>query len=123
MSTRERAIALRQENPFLSLVDIAKELNVSKQRIHFLLKKEKLPTSGLKRKKAVYCKVCGLATHGAKTCKSCHFSYYFLRVNCAFCHIPFYLRRCEIRRRQNYGYNKIYCGRTCFYRGQRDGLS
>ena len=73
MSTRQQAIALRQENPFLSLVDIAKELNVSKQRIHFLLKQEKLPTAGLKLKKAVYCKVCGLATNGTKTCKSCHF--------------------------------------------------
>ena len=123
MSTRERAIALRQENPFLSMVDIAKELNVSKQRIYSILKQAKLPTSSIKLKKVVYCKVCGLATNGAKTCKECHFSYYFLRVNCAFCHIPCYLRRCEIIRRQNYGYNKIYCRRTCYYRGQRDGLS
>jgi hypothetical protein len=123
MPTRQQAIVLRQENPFLSMVDIAKQLNVSKQRIHFILKQEKLPTASIKRKKVVYCKVCGLATKGAKTCNKCHFKYYFLLVNCAFCHIPFYLKRSEIIRRQNYGYNKIYCGRTCYYRGQRDGLS
>lgn len=123
MSTREKAIALRQENPFLSLVDMAKELNVSKQRIHFILKNSKLPTSSIKPKKVVYCKVCNLPTKGARTCKSCHFSYYFLKVNCAFCHVPFYLRRCEIRRRHKLGYNNIYCGRTCYYRGRRDGLS
>jgi len=123
MTTRQQAIVLRQENPFLSMVDIAKRLGVSKQRIHFLLKQEHLSTSSIKPKKAVYCKVCGKPTTGAKTCKECHFPYYFLRVNCAFCHVPFYLRKCEIRRRQKYGYNNIYCGRTCFYRGQRDGLS
>ena len=123
MTTRQRAVALREADPFISLVDIAKELNVSKQRIHFLLKQSKLPTAGVKKKKAVYCGVCGNPTKGTKTCKECHFTYYFLRVNCAFCHIPFYLRKCEIRRRRNYGYNNIYCGRTCDYRGQRDGLS
>ena len=123
MATRQQAIVLRQENPFLSMVDIAKRLGVSKQRIHFLLKQEHLSTSCIKLKKAVYCKVCGKPTKGTKTCKECHFTYYFFKVNCAFCHVPFYLRTCEIRRRQKYGYNNIYCGRKCFYRGRRDGLS
>ena len=123
MTTRQQAITLRQGNPLLSMVDIAKELNVSKQRIHSILKQEHLSTASIKLKKAVYCKVCGKPTKGARTCTECHFIYYFLKVNCAFCHVPFYLRKCEIRRRQKYGYNNIYCNRTCYYRGKRDGLS
>ena len=123
MSTRQEAIDLRQANPFLSMVEIAEQLKVSKQRIHFILKQAKLPTSSIKLKRAVYCKICRLPTKGAKTCQECHFTYYFLKVNCAFCHVPFYLRQSEIRRRHKAGYNNIYCGRTCYYRGRRDGSS
>ena len=124
MSTREKALALRQSNPWMTLVEIAEELNVSKQRIHFILKQAHLPTSGLKFKKVHYCQVCSTPVkYKAKTCKSCRFTYYKMLVNCAFCHVPFFIWRSEIRRRQKYGYNNIYCGRTCYYRGARDGLS
>ena len=120
MNTKEKAIKLRKENPFLSLVDIAKELKVSKQRIHKILKDASLPTSSIKPRKAVYCLVCGKSTSGRKTCNECHYTYYFLRVNCAFCHIAFYKRRSVIIHNYNYGYNNIYCSRQCYYRGLRD---
>ena len=120
----KRIVNYKQNNPTASLADIGNKFKVSKQYIHKVLKKQNIPTSIRVQKKHVsYCLVCGIAS-SRKICKGkCHFQYYNIKVNCAFCRIPFYRKRAKIVQNYERGYNKIYCSRKCYYRGQRDGLS
>ena len=91
----------RQEHPYDTLEQIGKQFNVSKQYIYKVLKQAKLPTKSVQKRKVKYCLVCG--NSGTR--------------------IPFYRKRGQIINKYNRGYNKIYCSRQCYYRGQRDGLS
>ena len=113
----------RQEHPYDTLEQIGKQFNVSKQYIYKVLKQAKLPTKSVQKRKVKYCLVCG-NSGTRQVCKGqCHFEYFNIKVNCAFCRIPFYRKRGQIVNKYNRGYNKIYCSRQCYYRGQRDGLS
>ena len=121
----ERIIKYRQEKPHETLQSIADYFKVSKPYIHKVLKNNNVPTSRVKIKTFKYCLVCGEATPRKRmVCPGeCHYKYYNIKVNCAFCRVSFYRKRGQIVQKYNYGYNKIYCGKRCFYRGQRADLA
>ena len=93
----KRIVNYKQNNPTASLADIGNKFKVSKQYIHKVLKKQNIPTTLRVQKKHVkYCLICGLPST-RKVCRGkCHFEYYNIKVNCAFCRIPFYRKRAKI---------------------------
>ena len=123
--SQQDIIHYRQENPHKTLAEIGNHFKVSRQYIHRILKSNNIPTIRAKKVKFKYCLVCGQATPRQRmVCPGkCSFNYYNIKVNCAFCRIPFYRKRGQIKNKYDRGYKKIYCGRQCYYRGQRDGLS
>ena len=58
MSSKEQIIQLRTENLLMNSVEIGKEVGVSKQYAHKILRKEDLHTSVPKKKKFNMCKQC-----------------------------------------------------------------
>ena len=121
----QEIIKYRQEKPHETLQSIADHFKVSKPYIHKVLKNNNIPTKRAKIKTVKYCLFCGEVTpRQRRLCPGrCSYEYYNIKVNCAFCRIPFFRKRSQIVQKYNYGYNKIYCSNRCFYRGQRDGLS
>jgi len=125
MSNGSKIITYRQEHPHQTLAEIGSYFQVSRQYVHRVLKTNGVPTLRAKKKKFKYCLVCGQATPRQRMiCPGkCSFNYYNIKVNCAFCRIPFYRKRGQIINKYDRGYNKIYCGRQCYYRGKRDDIN
>jgi hypothetical protein len=122
----EQIIGYRQEKPHETLQGIADYFKVSKPYIHKVLKNNNIPTVGAKTKTVKYCLVCGEVTpRKRKLCPGrCSYTYYNIKVNCAFCRIPFYRKRGQIKQKYNSGqYKNIYCSWKCYCRGQRDKRS
>jgi len=119
----QQIIQLRKDSPLMNSVEIGKEVGgVSKQYVHKILRKMDLHTSVPRKKRVRRCLVCNDPTpNRTKTCPGpCHFQYYRIKVNCAFCHVEFYLARAQIIQRHRRRYQNIYCSRKCVYRGMRD---
>ena len=127
----KRIVNYKQNNPTASLSVIGKKFKVSKQYIRKVLNKQNISTSISSiydprrtiKKHVRYCLVCGKITTRKACLGKCHFEYYNIKVVCALCRIPFYRKRAKIVQTYERGYKQIYCGRQCYYRGQRDGLS
>ena len=115
-------IEYRQNHPTLTLQAIGTHFNVTRSYIHKVLKRNNIPTKGVRRKKSRSCRACGQLhyRHNRYCSPECHFQHKYLEVNCAFCHVSFYRSRWHIDYNYKRGYNNIYCGRTCYGRGQRD---
>ena len=126
MSTRSKAIALKESQPYLTLPAIAMKLGVTKQRIFRILKEEGLPTKGLyQRKKLVYCPVCNSPTpNKQKVCPGqCKEDIKFLWVSCEFCHFKFRRKMRIIKDSYRRGYFHIFCSKSCYNHGQKDGIT
>ena len=127
----KRIVNYKQNNPTASLSVIGKKFKVSKQYIRKVLNKQNISTSISStydprrtiKKHVRYCLVCGKITTRKVCLGKCHFEYYNIKVVCVLCRIPFYRKRAKIVQTYERGYKQIYCGRQCYYRGQRDGLS
>jgi len=118
-----KIIQCRQDKPFYTLQQIANSFGVSKQYVHKVLKGNNIPTLRSKRLKNVrYCFICRELSKKNVHDGSCHFQYYNLKVNCAFCHVPFYRRRSEIIQKHREGYKKIYCSRDCYHKARSSTL-
>jgi len=124
MKPKNKIIRLRTRYPLLPSNQIAQKIGVSRQYVSTVLQKHELPTAAPRIKKLKECLLCGaLHSRQNRFCSSaCHFKYSHILVTCTFCHIDFYRARHVIDNRTRAGYNKIYCGQRCYYRGQRDGL-
>jgi hypothetical protein len=126
MSTRSQAILLRETQPYLTLPAIAQRLGVTKQRIFRILKDGGLPTKGLyQRKRLVYCPVCHNPTpNKQQVCPGkCRDEIKFVWVECEFCHLNFQRKKRIIKDSYRRGYLHIFCSKSCYNRGQRDGIT
>jgi hypothetical protein len=126
MSTRSKAIDLKEKRPYLTLPAIAKELGVTKQRIFYILKTAGVPTKGLyQRKKLVYCPVCNSPTpNKQQVCPGkCKDDIKFIAVECEFCHLKFKRKKRIVKGGYKRGYLHIFCSTSCYNRGQRDGIT
>ena len=125
----EDIILYRQEKPTLTLQQIGEQFKVSKQYIHKVLKANDSPTIAVKKRKVGYCLVCKTCIENHKgyikriCSQKCKFKYHNIKVNCAFCRIPFYRKRHQIiQRYRDKRYKKyIYCTKHCYNKAQRDG--
>ena len=126
----KRIVRYKEENPTLTLQQIGRRFKTSKQYIHKVLKNQNIPTAIRVRKKKVgYCLECRTPIQTRVLSKKpicsekCHFKYYNIKVNCAFCRILFYRKRNEIiQRYKDKRYKKyMYCTRQCYDKAQRAG--
>ena len=119
----QQIIQLRKDNPLMNSAEIGKAVgDVSRQYVHKILRGVGLNTNVPRKRKFKRCLVCNEPTPTkAKVCPGkCHFTYYKVKVNCAFCHVEFYLDRAQVTQRYRRRYTNIYCSRKCVYRGMRD---
>jgi len=125
MKAKNKIVRLRKKFPLLPSNQIAQQVGVSRQYVSIILQKNSLPTSAPRRKNLKDCPQCHFLHRGrGKFCSAeCHFRYTQIAVSCAFCHLKFYRTRQLIDTKARLGYHQIYCSRTCYYRGQRDGLN
>ena len=126
MSTRSKAIVLKESQPYLTLPAIAEQLGVTKQRIFRILKEAGLPTKGLyQRKKLIYCPVCNNPTPNKQVvCPGqCKKDIKYVQVKCEFCHIGFQRKKRIIKDSYRRGYLHIFCSKSCYNRGKRDGIT
>jgi hypothetical protein len=114
-------IKYKQENLSKTLQEIGNHFGFSRQYIHTVLKQNNISTfrvpSNIKLNK---CLVCGDYSKTKIHEGSCTFKYYNIKIECAFCKIPFYRKRAEINTRRNYGYKKIFCGLKCYNKSRGD---
>ena len=120
IDTAGKIITLRESHPDWSLPEIGQELNVTKQRVFFVLKNAGLQTKGRTRIKIFnYCPSCHkLLPPKRKVCQEpkCHLDYYYLKVTCSFCYTDFYRKKSILRKRNERGYINIFCNNRCKFR-------
>ena len=127
MRTDKKIIRLRKQKPLLTGSEIGRKLNVSRQYVYKVLKDAGLNNRQPHYKqKIVLCQVCGNRTpRNQKLCPTgeCKRTYYYVDVECSFCHHKFQLQRSHVIQRYNRGRKHIYCSHKCYGLGQRDGIS
>ena len=127
MRTDKRIIRLRKRQPLLTGSEIGRIIGVSRQYVSRILSQEGLHNVQPNYKKVVVnCNVCGKRTpRGQKLCPtgSCRETYYNVEVACAFCKLPFIMKRGHVVQRYKRKLKHIYCSPACYSKGKRDGLS
>ena len=124
----KKIVSYKQDHPTATLADIGARFKVSRQYIYKVLKKQNISTSLTSsfdprrtiKRHVRYCLVCGEVSTRKVCLGKCHFSYYNIKINCAFCFIPFYRKRAKIIGNYTRGYKLNYCSRFCYYKGQRN---
>ena len=126
MRTSKKIIRLRQKHPLLTGSEIGRTLNVSKQYVSKILKREGLNNRQPHYKKQITtCLYCQKVTpNKQKFCpkSSCAKEYYYINVECSFCHYKFKLARHTIINAHKAGSRNIYCSRKCYAKGKSEGL-
>ena len=127
MKTDKKIIKLRKEQPLLTGSEISRTLRVSRQYVSRILQEADLNNKQPNYKRVVVtCKVCGKTTpRGQKLCPkgNCKETYYEINVACAFCKYIFIIKRSHVIQRYKRGWKHIYCSRSCYSKGKKDGLS
>ena len=114
--TRQKAIFLRKKNPNMTLKEIGDICGVTKQRIYYIFKVEKIPR---RRKNIVLtrCKNCGLICQkGLKFCNDyCRNDFIYVSFACGYCAKLNQTRRTimlyKIRKIKQYNF---FCSRKCY---------
>ena len=130
---RRKDILLYKElHPLATLNEIGGYFGTTRQYISQFLRSNNIiqgPTKRRKNSKPIrYCPVCKNPTPKSKNlynpivCAKCRFLHYNIKVNCAFCHVPFWKKKKDIRYLYKTNYKLIYCSRKCYYKGRADGL-
>ena len=123
IDTASKIISIRKAHPDWSLPEIGQELNVTKQRVFYVLKTAELQTKGRTRITVFnYCPSCHmLLPPKRKVCREpkCHLNFYYLKVTCSFCHIDFYRKKSILKKCSEKGYRFIYCSNICKHRGYK----
>ena len=127
MRTDKKIIRLRKQKPLLTGSEIGRKLNVSRQYVYKVLKDAGVNNRQPHYKKnIVLCKVCGSITPRKQVfCPTgdCKRKYFYVDVECSFCHHKFHLQRSHVVQRHQRGMKHIYCSQKCYGLGQRDGIS
>ena len=127
MRTDKKIIRLRKQKPLLTGSEIGRKLDVSRQYVYKVLKDAGLHNRQPNyKKKIVLCLVCGARTpRNQQLCPTgdCKEKYFYVDVECSFCHYKFKLQRSHVIQRYYRGRAHIYCSQKCYGLGQRDGIS
>ena len=112
--TISKIVRHRQDKPFDTLQEIGEAFGFTRQYIYKVLKKNNMPTLRVKKRKINYCLACNepILVGTSKIHRDkCRHSYYNIKIECAFCKIPFYKKR--YRKDQ-------YCSVSCAGRGSSE---
>jgi len=130
---RKDILQYKELHPLATLQEIGIHFKTSRQYIYKYLKDNDIKQGPTKRRKDSkpirYCPVCGNPTPKSKNyynpvvCAKCRFINYNIKVNCAFCHVPFWKKKKDIRFLYKIDYKYMYCSRQCYYKGRADGIS
>lgn len=122
---RQLAVQLRQQYPNMTLLSIADECGVTKQRIFAILKSEGLPTRGKYAKRHFrFCKNCGLLNDKPYPFCSdgCRDKHIFIAMTCRACGQKFKTQRKDINYKLKNGQYNFYCTKECSRFGRRQKL-
>jgi|TARA_R110000868_G_scaffold397252_1_gene669822 hypothetical protein len=118
-----KVIKYRNQNPFMSTRQIAREVDVSVSWTHSILKKANLPTNPPRKKKITYiCPECNqLVNARRKFCsEKCKYNYRNPLFTCHYCQVKFRRSRSKVTAAIKNGCKHIYCEQKCTYRAKRD---
>ena len=123
-TNREKVVKLHKEHLEWSSERIAKEIGVTKQRVHKIRKDLGLPTK-MKREKAVlYCKRCNsqinTSLYNSKVYCSdeCKFGNKVV-LKCDNCSKDICFSKVSLQRLISRGWSHFYCCRHCYYEGRK----
>jgi len=128
MRAKLKIIRYRKRWPLKSSYEISKIVGVSRQYVSKILSQAELPTSAPRERKIIFfCKQCdvGLPYSGKRgqsknyCSDTCKYSYRWIKVKCSFCRVVFRRKRSQLTWAAKAGYNRIYCGKRCQYKGWR----
>ena len=123
-TSSEKVIRLRKEHLDWSSERIAKEIGVTKQRVHKISKELGLPTKMFREKVVLYCKRCNhqinesysSKTYCSDNCKNFG-NKVFLR--CDNCEKEISYSKASLKRLVLRGWKHFYCSRLCYYEGRK----
>ena len=118
ITNRQRVLELRETNPSLAAVRIAEILNITRERVRQILKKEGLPTH-IPRHYG-FCAVCSQDMPATRTryCSAeCRIVATRVTITCTFCGNSKTLRRSAYNAQVKRGYKHMYCSVKCRQRG------
>ena len=118
-----KVIKYRNQNPFMSTRQIAREVGASVSWVHNILKTANLPTNPPKKKKITYiCPECKqLVNARRKFCsEKCKYNYRNPLLTCHYCHAKFRRSRSRVIAAIKRGCEHIYCDQKCTNRAKRD---
>ena len=116
-------IKLRHEHPKWTLKQIADACSVTKQRVHYVLKRECLPTKIFnkileknKYKNCHFCKSLMIRGTGSNYCNSiCRDNHLYINYPCSFCRKNMKLNRnIMLKKIHNLNQYNFFCGRKCY---------
>jgi len=110
---REAVLQLRKNNPAMSMSEISRVLEISRQRVFQILKIEGIPTRI--KKPVFYCVRCDKVVDKEKTfrynkqkCTECRIIDNIVYLFCYFCNSVMVRRKYTVRN------NRHFCDRVCF---------
>ena len=114
MTTRDQVKQLRERNPEIKAVDMAKSIGVSKARVRAVLISEGMPTR-LKIKTPFWnCIKCGKnITRKVRFCSDvCKQAYYYQELNCLNCSSLILIKRSVLKKKKKKS-EKTFCSYSC----------
>ena len=116
MTTEERVVALKLENPNMRASEIHRIVGVERERVRQILVKNNLPTKVDTVKPT--CEDCGTeVSYGSKRCRDCFLSKSWATSECAKCgnEIKYSVSHDKYRMKTGRYSGDRYCKRECFY--------
>ena len=123
-TNREKVIRLHQEHLDWSSETIAKEIGVTKQRVHKIRKDLGLPTRMHREKVVLYCKICNSQInenyHSKVYCSdNCKNFGNKVFLKCDNCQKEICYSKASLERLISRGWRHFYCSRLCYYEGRK----
>ncbi len=112
VTTKDRILELRQQDPEIKAVRIAEQLGITREAIRQQLIELGLPTNFWKSPSI--CIDCGKpkSSHLAKRCRSCQSKAHHITLACEICQMPYELKLCvfKVRLKRN---KHHFCSHRC----------
>lgn len=112
-NTRKQVIELRCADLFMTLSDIAKRVNISRQRVHQILLEEGLPTKHLIQKYLYKCPVCGTVSTLKFCSVACKKKWQQIQIVCSRCGKLFIRDRHQFLTNYRHHSNALFCSKDC----------
>ena len=110
---RRQIRELRLSNLFMTMSEIARKINISRQRVHQILKDEGLPTKHQIRKYLYQCPVCGTISPFKFCSKQCKKQWQMIPIVCTRCGKLFFRDRHQFFLNYPHHNDGLFCSKIC----------